>query len=104
MGFPHVRILRPSLRKLRGHLRRDRRLARVDLATVTGDDLSAIPPMTKADLMASWDEIVTDRRLTLDLANAHLARVAEDGPAYLLDDYQVVTSGGSSGRRGVFVW
>src|SRR5438093_12781868 len=24
MGFPHVRILRPSLRKLRGHLRRDR--------------------------------------------------------------------------------
>jgi phenylacetate-coenzyme A ligase PaaK-like adenylate-forming protein len=60
--------------------------------------------MTKADLMAHWDEIVTDRRLTLDLASAHLARIATDGSAYLLNDYQVVASSGSTGVRGVFVW
>src|SRR5947208_852827 len=56
-----------------------RRLRRVDPRTISGDDLSAIPPMTKADLMAHWDEIVTDRRLTLDLAESHLVRVASGG-------------------------
>jgi phenylacetate-coenzyme A ligase PaaK-like adenylate-forming protein len=81
-----------------------RRLRLVDPATLRGDDLGAIPPMTKADLMAHWDEIVTDRRLTLALAEAHLARVADTGPAYLLGEHHAVASGGSSGTRGVFVW
>ena len=81
-----------------------KRLAGVDVDAVTGADLSAIPTMTKTDVMEHWDEIVTDRRLTLELAEAHLERVASEGPAYLLGEYQVVTTGGSSGRRGVFVW
>lgn len=81
-----------------------RRLAQIDPDTVTGADLSAMAPMTKDDVMANWDEIVTDRRLTLELAEAHLANVATDGPAYLFGDYQVLTTGGSSGTRGVFVW
>lgn len=81
-----------------------RRLRHVDPERLHGDDLGAIPPMTKADLMENWDEIVTDRRLTLDRANEHLARVEAHGPAYLLDDYHVITSGGASGTRGVFVW
>jgi len=80
------------------------RLQHIDPERVSGDDLSAIPPMTKADLMAHWDEIVTDRRLTLDLANAHLDRVAASGPAYLLGDYMVATSGGSTGVRSVMVY
>ena len=63
-----------------------------------------IPVMTKADVMANWDDVVTDRRLTLERAEAHLSKVASDGPAYLLGDYQVLTTGGSSGTRGVFVW
>jgi hypothetical protein len=53
----------------------------------------------KAGAMEHWDEIVTDRRLTLELAETHLERVVSQGPAYLLGDYQVVTSGGSSGTR-----
>lgn len=81
-----------------------RRLRHVDPDTVTGADLSMIPAMTKADLMANWDAIVTDPRLTLDLAQTHLRRVREQGPAYLLDDYHVVASTGSSGSRGVFAW
>jgi phenylacetate-coenzyme A ligase PaaK-like adenylate-forming protein len=80
------------------------RLSHIDPATLSGDDLSAIPPMTKADLMEHWDEIVTDRRLTLGLASRHLERVAQYGPAYLLDQYTVIASGGSSGLRGIFVW
>src|SRR6478735_1896788 len=81
-----------------------KRLAGVDVETVRGADLAAIEPMTKTDVMEHWDEIVTDRRLTLELAEAHLERVASQGPAYLLGEYQVVTTGGSSGTRGVFAW
>ncbi len=81
-----------------------RRLRHIDPAILRGDDLSMIPPMTKADLMDNWDDIVTDRRLNLDLAYRHLARINEQGPAYLLDHYHVLMSGGSSARRGVFVW
>ncbi|HEV7215726.1 MAG TPA: AMP-binding protein, partial [Chloroflexota bacterium] len=80
------------------------RLRHVDPAAMAGDDLTMLPAMTKADLMANWDAIVTDRRLTLDLANAHVSRVRDEGPAYLLDEYIVLASGGSSGRHGVFVW
>src|SRR3954452_14333368 len=81
-----------------------KRLAGVDVDAVTAADLAAIPTMTKSDVMDHWDEIVTDRRLTLALAEAHLELVASQGPAYLLGEFQVVTTGGSSGRRGVFVW
>jgi phenylacetate-coenzyme A ligase PaaK-like adenylate-forming protein len=69
-----------------------------------GADLSALPTMTKAELMANWDEIVTDPRLSLGLATEHLERVGEHGPGYLLDAYHVIASGGSTGLRGVFVW
>jgi phenylacetate-CoA ligase len=72
-----------------------RRLTGIDLDAVTGAELAAVPTMSKADVMEHWDEIVTDRRLTLELAEAHLERVVSQGPAYLLGEYQVVTSGGS---------
>ena len=44
------------------------RLAGLDLDAVRPDDLTALPPMTKAELMAHWDDVVTDRDLTLTLA------------------------------------
>ena len=56
-----------------------KRLAGVDADAVAGADLAAIPTMTKTDVMEHWDEIVTDRRLTLELAEAHLERVASEG-------------------------
>jgi hypothetical protein len=52
------------------------RLADVDVDATTGADLTAIPKMTKTDVMDHWDEIVTDRRLTLELAEAHHELVA----------------------------
>ena len=78
------------------------RLALVDVDSLTLADVSSLPVMTKDDLMSHWDEIVTDSRLNLDLANRHLEAITSD--AYLLDMYHVVASGGSSGVRGVFAW
>ncbi len=78
------------------------RLAHVDPERLRQEDLEQIPAMTKDDLMEHWDDIVTDRRLTLDLAESYLGSLTTD--AYLLDRYHVVASAGSSGPRGVFVY
>jgi phenylacetate-CoA ligase len=78
------------------------RLARIDVGRLDEDRLRDLPPMTKADLMANFEAIVTDPRVTLAAANAHVAGLTRD--AYFLDDLHVVASGGSSGVRGVFVW
>jgi phenylacetate-coenzyme A ligase PaaK-like adenylate-forming protein len=78
------------------------RLAGIDVERIDEDGLRALPPMTKAELMANFDAIVTDPRVTLAAADAHIAGLTSD--AYLLDDLHAVASGGSSGVRGVFVW
>jgi phenylacetate-coenzyme A ligase PaaK-like adenylate-forming protein len=78
------------------------RLADVDLDRLDETSLSQVPPMTKGDLMESFDRIVVDDRLSLESVNAHLQTVTTGG--YLLDAYTAVTSGGSTGERGVFVY
>jgi phenylacetate-CoA ligase len=78
------------------------RLAGVDPDGFEEADLAGLPPMTKDDLMANWDRVVTDHRLTLDLVEGHLAGLESD--AYLFDEVHAVASGGSSGRRGIFVY
>ena len=78
------------------------RLARVDISTLTAEDLSSLPVMTKSDLMDNFDDIVTDRRLTLDVCERHVDALRGDD--YLLDEFHVIASGGSSGQRGVFVY
>ncbi|MGY1673106.1 phenylacetate--CoA ligase family protein [Geodermatophilus sp. SYSU D00710] len=79
-----------------------KRLAGIDPDEVTEESLRELPVMTKDDLMGSFDEIVTDDRLTLDVVEDHLDRLTSD--AYLFDRYHACASGGSSGRRGVFVY
>ena len=78
------------------------RLAGVDLDRLDEVSLRELPPMTKADLMDNFDRIITDERLSLGLVNDHLETVTTD--SYLLDGYTAVTSGGSTGHRGVFVY
>jgi phenylacetate-CoA ligase len=90
-----------TLARARSPWHRDR-LADVDVEALTRDDLDQLPVMTKRDLMANWDEIVTDPRLNLALAERHVQSIETD--AYLLDEFHVVASGGSSGVRGVFAW
>ena len=63
--------LRELLRTAREHSAWHRaRLSTVDVDAIDEDHLRALPVMTKSDLMAHFDEIVTDRRVTLDLVNA----------------------------------
>ena len=78
------------------------RLAGVEVSTLTVGDLSTLPVMTKSDLMDNFDDIVTDRRLSLDVCERHVDALR--GDAYLLDEFHVIASGGSSGQRGVFVY
>ena len=78
------------------------RLTGVDPHRLDEAGLLQLPPMTKTDLMANFDQIATDERLSLKLVNAHLETVASG--SYLLDGYTAITSGGSSGERGVFVY
>jgi phenylacetate-CoA ligase len=83
-----------------------KRLASVTPGQFTEADLQSLPVMTKADVMTHWDEIVTDRRLTLADCNANIAAKLSGACTdyYYLDDYLVIATGGSSGVRGVFPW
>ena len=79
-----------------------RRLAGIDLDSVDPTDLSAIPVMTKAQMMDELDDVFTDRELTRAEVEAALA--ATDGePIVIRDRYMAYSTGGSSGVRGVFV-
>jgi phenylacetate-CoA ligase len=79
-----------------------RRLRALDLSSVTVADLASVPVMTKKEAQDCWDDIVTDRRLTRERAERILAE--QEWYSYTPDGYQVFSSGGSSGVRGVYVW
>jgi phenylacetate-CoA ligase len=109
LRWPAERLREERQRRLRALLRvalasspwHRERLAGIDPETLVEEDLPLLPAMTKDDLMANWDAVVTDRRLTLELVERHLAGLTAD--AYLLDEIHAVASGGSTGRRGVYV-
>jgi phenylacetate-CoA ligase len=64
--------------------------------------LADLPVLTKDDLLTSFDELVTDRRLRLADLLEHLDQIEDD--ALYLGDYRVMASSGSSGRKAVFVY
>jgi phenylacetate-CoA ligase len=78
------------------------RLAGINPARFELADLAQLPIMTKAQMMEQFDEVLTDRRVTRQAVEAHLAATVAE-PALLLGDYVCLVSGGSSGLRGVFV-
>jgi phenylacetate-CoA ligase len=92
-------LLRVALAKSPWHRGR---LHGVDPDRFAEKDLARLPSMTKTDLMANWDDIVSDRRLTLEHVQQHVAGLTTD--AYLFDHFHAVASGGSSGSRGVFAF
>jgi phenylacetate-coenzyme A ligase PaaK-like adenylate-forming protein len=79
-----------------------RRLRALDLSSATVADLRSVPMMTKSEAQDCWDDIVTDRRLSRERAERILAE--QEWYSYTPDGYQVFSSGGSSGVRGVYVW
>ena len=64
--------------------------------------LEELPVLTKDDLMGSFDEAVTDRRLRLAALLHHLDRI--EGDELYLGEHRIMTSSGSSGRKTVFVY
>src|SRR6202008_4281625 len=56
-------------------------------------DLARLPVMTKGQMMASFDDVVTDRRLSRRLVERHLAASAHQ-PGLLLDQDVCLASGG----------
>jgi phenylacetate-CoA ligase len=64
--------------------------------------LPELPILTKAEMMESLDELVTDRRLRLADLLEHLDQIDTD--ELYLDEHRVMTSSGSSGRKAVFVY
>ena len=79
-----------------------RRLRALDLSSASVADLASVPMMTKAEAQNYWDDIVTDRRLNRERAERILTQ--QEWYSYTPDGYQVFSSGGSSGVRGVYVW
>jgi phenylacetate-CoA ligase len=64
-------------------------------------ELSRLPVVDKATVMERFDDLVCDRRLTLAAVEAHLDGLTRD--ELLLDRYRAMATGGSTGRKGVFV-
>jgi putative adenylate-forming enzyme len=64
--------------------------------------LESLPPTAKEHLMERFDDWVTDRRLRLADLERHLDSL--EGDELLHRDYRVMATGGTSGRRGVFVY
>ena len=100
-NIKQARKLRVAIERSPYHRRRLGHVASV-VDTFEIGDLERLPVMTKAEMMDSFDDVVTDRRIRLADVERHLAG-SVDEPSLLLDEYVCLASGGSSGLRGVFV-
>lgn len=108
--WPQERIAELRQQALRGLLTRAKegsrwhrgRLEGIDPSTFTLEELASLPTMTKEDLMANFDAIATDPRITRARCEEHIA--GDD--IYLDGEFLVFASGGSSGVRalGVTHW
>ena len=93
--------------QLRAHAYARSEFYRRHHAGLTRAPLEELPPVTKADLMAHWDEVVTAPGLSLAQVEAHLRFLAETGTdpgVPWRHQWWAAATAGTSGRRGVFVW
>ncbi|OHV45049.1 AMP-dependent synthetase [Parafrankia soli] len=110
LAWPRQRIERYRTERLRSLLgfARERspfhaaRMADIDPATATVDDLARLPAMVKQDIQNEWDRIVTTP--DIDRAGAERVLAQQGWFSYTPAGLQVFSSGGSSGVRGVYVW
>jgi phenylacetate-CoA ligase len=64
--------------------------------------VSSLPELDKATMMERFDEVVTDPRLRRDELLDHVERLR--GDELHLGRYRAMTTSGSSGRKGLFVY
>jgi phenylacetate-CoA ligase len=65
-------------------------------------ELGALPMLDRQTMMERFDELVTDRRLRRDALLSHLDGLDHD--ALYLGEHRVMTTSGSSGSKGLFVY
>jgi len=71
-------------------------------AGVESRPLAELPVLTKADLMESFDDLVTDRDVRLQDLRQFLASL--EGYKLFRDRYWVARTSGSTGTPGIFLW
>jgi phenylacetate-CoA ligase len=64
--------------------------------------LETLPVVTKEMVMNHFDELVTDRRIKLHALQKYIEKLEDDD--YYLGEYRVLTTAGSSGFKGIFVY
>jgi len=64
--------------------------------------VASLPILDKATMMERYDDVVTDRRLRRDALLEHVERLDDD--ELYLGRYRAMTTSGSSGRKGLFVY
>ncbi|MBV9336185.1 MAG: hypothetical protein JO243_09865, partial [Solirubrobacterales bacterium] len=79
-----------------------RRLCGLEPERFELERLPELPVMSKEQMMSSFDELLTDRRVTRARVEDHLGSLGTE-PRLLDERYVCLASGGSSGLRGVFV-
>lgn len=110
LAWPRERIERYRTERIRALLTfaRERspfhaaRMADVNPATATLEDLSRLPVMVKQEAQDEWDRIVTVPGI--DRTGVERVLAEQDWFSYTPTGHQVFSSGGSSGLRGVYVW
>src|SRR4029450_5488120 len=65
-------------------------------------DVVRLPHVEKAALLERFDDWVTDPRLRLRNVEAHVSALAGDD--LLLDEYRACATGGTTGRRCIFLF
>ncbi|MGC2380457.1 MAG: hypothetical protein WA622_25625, partial [Mycobacterium sp.] len=79
------------------------RLAGRDLANFTEADLPSLPVLTRAEMMAEFDRVVTDPRLTFARIQRHLD-LPDGDRGYMDDEYQAIITSGYIGTQAVHVY
>ena len=97
------RFQQQRLDELVGHAIHRSAFYRERIARPTGPvELGRLPTLDKTTMMERFDELVTDPRLRRDELLAHVEALT--GDALQLGCYRAMTTSGSSGRKGLFVY
>jgi phenylacetate-CoA ligase len=78
------------------------RLAGHDLANFTEADLPSLPVLSKAEMLAEFDRLVTVPALTLDRVRHHVDELTGDG--YLDDEYRAIVTSGYAEKPSYHVY
>lgn len=96
-----------QLAAVRRHACRDSAFYRHFHSGMTEKPLHELPVLSKATLMAEFDEVMTTSGLRLDDVERHLRRLASgqgDPADPLRGRWWAAVTAGTTGRRGVFLW